>query len=160
MSYSPPTSSESDPVDAVFDLLDQQPTEAWSTTDDPTVLYNWDRAFSEKGPGDDQPPELYVWSPIDGTIDQLTADGAYTNESHTVEVQVWALQQAVVATLMRDLIHIFGEYMDNQQTATEFITLPPSSVRDLRSDAVRRQTSHYLATVEVEPRKLEPTGVA
>jgi len=150
------TSTKSEAVDAVKDLLEQQDSTAW-TNADPTIYYNWEAAFSEKGPADDQPAELYVWQPVDTGIDKLTADGRFLDEDHSVEVQIWTLDDATTDQYMRDVIQIFSKYLDSQQDTTEFITLPPTNARDLRSDAVARATSHYLATVEISPRKLQPT---
>lgn len=148
------TSTESEPVDAVKDLLDGQPSSAW-TNADPVVEYIHEVPFSEKGPGQGQPAEVFVWQPIDSDISKLSADGRYLDEDHAVEVQVWTLTESETMQYARDVVQIFSKYMDNQQNVTEFITMEPTAARDLRSDALPRQTSHYLATVEISPRKLQ-----
>jgi len=150
-----PTSTE--PVETVQEILDDYPTTAW-TNDTPTVLFNWDRAFSEKGPGQGQPPELFVWSPVDTSYDQLTADGDYIQEDHTVEIQCWTLKESETWQLARDVIQIFGDYLDNQQGVSDFLTMPPSASSDLRADKQARRTEHYVATVEVSPLKLSDAG--
>ena len=154
---SAPTSTESEAVDAVKDLLEQQDSSVW-TNADPEIFYNWEVSFQEKGPADDQPAELYVWQPVDTDITKLTADGRYLDENHNVEVQIWTLDDTTTQQYMRDVIQVFGDYLDTQQDTTEFITVPPTAARDLRSDAVARATSHYLATVEISPRKLSLAG--
>jgi len=150
-----PTSTE--PVETVQEILDDYPDTAW-TVNTPTVLFNWERAFSEKGPGQGQPPELYVWSPIDASLSQLTADGDYLEEDHTVEIQCWTLNESETWQLARDTIQIFGDYLDNQQGVSDFLTLPPTASTDLRADKQARRTEHYVATVEVSPRKLSNAG--
>jgi len=150
-----PTSSE--PVETVQEILAGQPDAKW-TDKSPTVLFNWDRAFSEKGPGQGQPPELYVWSPIDASLSQLTADGDYLEEDHTVEVQCWSLSESATWQLARDTIQIFGDYLDNQQGVSDFLTLPPTASTDLRADKQARRTEHYVATIEISPLKLNSTG--
>jgi len=151
------TSSEENPVDAVKDLLEGQPSSSW-TNADPTIEYHWDVPYSEKGPADDQPAELYVWSPVDSTLEQLSASGDFLDEGHSVEVQIWSLSDPETADYMRDVIQIFGDYLDDNTDTTEFITLPPTSARDLRSDKIPQKTSHYIAQVEIEPRKLTSAG--
>jgi len=151
------TSSESEPVDAVKDLLEQQDSSNW-TNQAPVIEYVHKVPFSEKGPGDGQPAELFVWQPVDSDISKLTADGRHLDEDHNVEVQIWTLTESETVEYQRDVIQIFGDYLDSQQDTTEFITLPPTSTRDLRSDKLPRKTSHYLATVEISPRKLSEAG--
>ncbi len=152
------TSTESESVDAIKDLLEKQSSSAW-TNSDPSIFYNWETAFSEKGPADDQPAELYVWQPVDTSIEKLSADGTYLDEDHTVEVQIWTLEEQTTQVYMRDVIQIFGEYLDRQQDVSEFIGIEPTAARDLRSDSVRRRTSHYIATAELSPRKLSEAGL-
>jgi len=153
----PKTSKESEPVDAVKDLLEKQDSNVW-TNADPVIEYVFEVPFSEKGPGDGQPAELFVWQPVDSDISKLTAEGRYLDEDHNVEVQIWTLTESETMEYARDVIQIFGDFLDNQQNVSEFITLPPTSTRDLRSDKLPRKTSHYLATVEISPRKLSEAG--
>ena len=55
-----PQSSENDPLEIIVDLLKNADTSVW-TLADPTI-YRWsDVAQSERGPGSDQPGELYVY---------------------------------------------------------------------------------------------------
>jgi len=150
-----PTSSE--PVETVQEILSDYPDTAWSN-ETPNVFFNWEQSFSEKGPGQGQPPELFVWSPVDADITQLTADGQYLEEDHTVEVQCWTLNESKTWQLARDVIQIFGEYLDNQQGVSDFLTLPPTSSSDLRADKQARRTEHYVSLVEVAPLKLSDTG--
>jgi len=152
------TSSESEPVDAVKDLLEQQDSSNW-TNQAPVIEYVHEVPFSEKGPGDGQPAELFVWQPVDSDISKLTAEGRYLDEDHNVEVQIWTLTESETMEYARDVIQIFGDFLDTQKNVSEFITLPPTSTRDLRSDKLPRKTSHYLATVEISPRKLSEAGL-
>ena len=152
------TSSESEPVDAVKDLLENQDSSAWRNAD-PDIYYAYEIPFQERGPGDGQPAHLYVWQPVDANLEKLTADGRYLDEDHSIEVQVWDLIEDNVMQYARDVVQIFGEYLDNQQDVSEFITLPPTAYRDLRSDNLPRKTSHYLARLEISPRKLSEAGL-
>ena len=152
------TSTEPEPVDAVKDLLEKQASSAW-TNADPVIEYTFETPFSERGPGQGQPAELYIWQPVDASIDKLSADGAYLDENHTVEIQIWTLDESDCLEYQRDVIQIFGEYLDSQQDVSEFITLPPTASHDYRSDKIPRKTSHFLSTVELSPRKLSEAGL-
>ncbi len=152
------TTDETEPVDAIKDLLEKQDSTAW-TNQDPVIEYTFETPFAERGPGDGQPPELYVWQPVDANLEKLTADGRYLDETPTVEVQIWTLQEDECLEYQRDVIQIFGEYLDTQQGVTPYITFEPSSARDYRSDHLPRKTNHYLSTVEIDARRLSTTGL-
>ena len=151
------TSSAPEAVDAVKDLLEEQPDTVW-TADPPEINYAFDVPFNERGPGQDQPAELYLWQPVDTDLEKLTADGEFLDEGHSVQVQIFSLTEAETLQYQRDVIEVFGDYLDSQQDTTEFLTLPPTAARDHRSDKLPRRTSHYLATVEITPRKLSLAG--
>jgi len=153
MSVSPTTAK---PVEATKEILSGYPDTAW-TNDTPTVRFNWDIAFSDKGPGQGQPPEIYVWSPVDATLDKLTSDGTFLDENHTVEIQCWSLDPTESLQTARDVVQIFGDYLDTNQT-NDFIEKRPESLSDVRAESQARRTEHYVSEVQINSRKLTDSG--
>lgn len=148
------TSTDTDPVDTVIQLLKDAATfDLWSQPT-PDIQHHDQIPISEKGPGDGQPAQVYVWQPTDSTIEQLTADGRFLDTDNTVEVQIWSLDRQEVTEYREDVVDIFGDYLDDQQGISEFLTLPPSASRDYRADKRARRTDHYIQTVEISPRAL------
>lgn len=145
------TTTKDDPVDAIHDLLQNAGTSVWNTTQDPTVHRWHDRAEGERGPGDGQPPELYVWQPSGGPIERFTADGALLWEPGApVEVWAFSLDESEVKTLTDDVINFIDDYLDDQEQNTPFVDIQPTSVEDFREQKPRRVTDHYVYRVLVD----------
>ena len=160
-----PSTNEQPPVEAIQDLLQQADTSVWNTAD-PNVYKWWDRAQSERGPGQGQPPELYVSSLTGAPIERISADGALLQEEPTVEIWVYTLSQAdgsgeeECAQLARDVIQFMSEYMDNQEANGPFVDIVPSNVEDFREQKLRQKTDHFVYQVEISLERLSNTGVA
>jgi len=155
-----PSTNEETPVEAIADLLEQATTSTWNTTQDPAVYKWWERSQSERGPGQGQPPELYVSSLTGAPIDRISADGALLQEEPTVEVWVYTLSESDTAQLARDVIQFMGEYMDDQEQNGPFVDVVPSNVEDFREQKLRQKTDHFVYQVEISLERLSNTGVA
>jgi hypothetical protein len=145
-------------VEDVINLLEA--ATSWSTAQDPVVRPYWDDAQSEKGPGADQPAVIYVWSPTDSTLDRFSIDETEQEASHTVEVQIWSLDETEPVTLQNDVVRILSQYLNDNAIQTPYTELGPTTVSDFREQKNARVTEHYITSVEVETRGLEPTGLA
>ena len=155
-----PSTNEQPPVEAIQDLLQQADTSVWNTADDPNVYKWWDRAQSERGPGQGQPPELYVSSLTGAPIERISADGALLQEEPTVEIWVYTLSESDTAQLARDVIQFMSEYMDNQEANGPFVDIVPSNVEDFREQKLAQHTDHFVYQVEISLERLSNTGVA
>jgi len=109
------STSENHHVEAIIDLL-QQAT-AWTTTLDPEIRPYWEDAQSEKGPGADQPPVAYVWSPVDSSLDRFSVDDEY-RVNNTVEIQFWSLDEQEPVVLLNDAISILTTTKSTRHTRT------------------------------------------
>lgn len=153
-----PASAAVEPADLLFDLLTGAEQYNLWTLADPTVEHWEDRAESERGPGDDQPAELYTWQPTRTPRDRFSADGTLMVETPTAEAWVYALDRDDVATYARDAIDIVEQYMDNQYDQTDYGDIVPSGIEDFREAKVARRSAHYVYAVEVEFERLDATG--
>lgn len=143
-------------VEAVVDLLTQ--ATSWSTGSDPDIRRYWDDAQNEKGPGADQPPVAYVWSPVDSSLDRFSVDDEY-RVTNTVEIQLWSLDEEEPVTLLNDTIDIMSEYLDDNKIDTPYTDLQPTTASDFREQKSARRTDHYITAVQVDTDGLTTGGV-
>jgi len=148
--------STDDDVQAVVDLLRAADATAW-TPAAPTVEKYWDVTQQERGPGADQPGELYVWSPTTSSIEQFTRDGTRFDATATVEVQAWSLDETTARQYRDDATRILGSYIDDNRIRTPYSTVRPDSQDDFREQKPARKTGHYVLSVTVDARGLEAT---
>ena len=153
-----PTTQEDGPIEAIQDLLEQADSSVWST-DDPDVFKWWDIAQSERGPGQGQPPRLFVSQLTGAPIDRISADGVLLQEEPTVEVWVYTLSESETAQLARDVIQFTSAFMDNQEQNLPFVDVVPSNVEDFRHQKMRQVTNHFVYQVEIQMEALSDTGV-
>lgn len=143
------TTTDTDPVDAIVDLLDGAPSATWDTAD-PTVLRWHDRTESERGPGQGQAPHLYAYQPAGGPIERFSADGALLWEPDApVEVWVYSLDESDTKTLAQNVIDFLDDYLDDQEANTPFVDIQPTSVEDFREQKLTQRTEHFTYRVEV-----------
>ena len=142
-------------VQTIIDLLDAADAAEWGVV--PDVRNYWTDAQSERGPGADQPPILYVWSPVGSTLERFSMDGDDFDRGDTVEVQAWSLVEAETERLQRDVTRILSGYLDDNNTQTPFTDVAPVGEEDFREQTPARRTDHYVMSVEVETRGLQDT---
>jgi len=148
--------ADDDAVGAVIDLLQNAADADW-TPATPTIKQWWDDAQNERGPGADQPGILYVWSPTGSSLERFSMDGTRFDRSDNIEVQIWSLDETETEQLRRDVVDILSQYLDDNETDTPFTDVQPTVSNDFREQKQARRTDHYIASVEVETRDLDPT---
>jgi len=146
-----------DYVAQVIRLLRNAADDEYDTTQRPRVKQWWDDAQSERGPGADQPPILYVWSPTDTTLEQFSMDAHRYDETGTVEVQAWSLYSSEAKRLQQNITYILSKYLDDNRINTPYLTVQPTGESDFREQKPARQTDHYVMSVEIDLRGLQPT---
>jgi len=144
-------------VQVIIDLLENAASTEWTPATDPVVKNYWDDAQSERGPGADQPAILYVWSPTGSSLDRFSMDGDEFDRSDTVEVQAWSLDETEVEQLQADVVDILSQYLDDNETQTPYTDVAPVATEDFREQKPARTTDHYVMSVEIETRDLQPT---
>jgi hypothetical protein len=148
--------SADDAVAAIIDLLQAAPDTDW-TPDTPDIKQWWDDAQNERGPGADQSGICYVWSPTGSSLDRFSIDGTRFDRQDNVEVQIWTLDETDTEQLRRDVVDIISQYLDDNETQTPFTDVQPVTSTDWREQNQARRTDHYIASVEIQTRDLDPT---
>lgn len=146
-------------VQAIIDLLQAEADTSWTPTP-PDIKEYWADAQNERGPGADQPSICYVWSPTDSTLDQFSMDDDEFDQTDTVEVQVWSLDETEARQLQGDVTDILSQYLNDNSTDTPYTEVRPTLEKDFREQKSARRTDHYIMAVEIETRGLESTQVA
>ncbi len=145
-------------VTAVIELLKAEPDSTWSVSGSPRIKEFWDDATSERGPGADQPPVIYVHSPTGSSLDRHSMDGLLFNRGNTAQIQIFSLSKSQVVDVQADVVRVLSEYLDDNRTQTPFIDLAPTQASDFREQKPSRITNHYVTRVTVETVNLTDTG--
>jgi len=149
------SSSATEAVETIVDLLDGAPSGAWTnTTPDRVAKY---QTHAEKARMNYPNPALYIWSPVDASLDAFDAEYSRIDETRTVEIQVWTLDDTETAQYHQDVIDFLAQYGNDNTDNTTFHRIRPTAADDLRSEHIVRQTDHYIATVTVELRNFRDT---
>lgn len=148
------SSSSSDPVQAIFDLLDG--FTGW-TEPAPEVRKQWNWSPDQRENTKD--PALYVWSPVEGSLEAFDAEYSHIDDTQTVEINIWTLDPDTVDSYANDVIQFLSEYGNDNESNTVFHRIRPNSVNDLRQEKIARKTDHYVITVTTELRFFRETGL-
>jgi len=139
------SSSATDPVQTVIELLDGYT--GWSL-DSPEVYNQNEISQQERTSNPD--PAIYVWSPVDASIEQFSADNDSLLETRTIEASVWTLDNSDTFTYHREAVDFLQEYADDNYATVNFHHIQPNSVTDSRSEKIARQTDHYVMSIQAE----------
>jgi hypothetical protein len=139
------TSTATDSVQAVVDLLTGYT--GWSLT--APEVYKL-QELSQQQRENNPDPAIYVWSPVDASLDQFDAEYSNIDETRTVECQIWTLDGGNAETYHQETIDFLAEYANDNYTNTEFHHVRPTSATDSRSDHIRQLTDHYILSVQAE----------
>lgn len=145
------STSSRDPVQAVVDILDGYTT--WTNTA-PAVFRQQD--VSQKARENRSDPTIYVWSPVDGTLDQFDAEYSTYDETQVVECSIWVLDTAgedsstEVLQYRDDTIDILGDYANDNGQNIAFHHIRPTSTTDSRQEHITRRTDHLIMSVQAD----------
>jgi hypothetical protein len=154
------TTSADHHVQAIIDLLDAADATDWPSDTPPDIYRYWDIAQAEKGPGADQPPHLYVWSPTTSTKERFSMDTEDYDRTDAIEVQAWALDATVVKDYQQAAAGVLEAYLDDNKTETPYQTVDPVGENDFREQKTTRQTDHFVMSIEIDARGLDDIGLA
>jgi hypothetical protein len=153
-------SSADSHVQVVIELLQAEPDTTWSISGSPRIRDFFDDASAEKGPGANQPPVIYVYSPTAATLERHSMDDAQFYRENTAQILIMSLSQSQVVDVQNDVINILSEYLQDNRNDTPFNDLAPTAAADNREQKEARLTDHFVAQVTVETRNLPLTGRA
>jgi hypothetical protein len=153
--------TETDPVETVYDLLEQAASDSqyWTNTP-PEVYFYWEIAFQEKSPGADMPPRVYVWSPTSTETPPFSSDGELFDTTATVEIQLWGLDERKLKQLQTDIRQFLSQFFADNAVNTDFSHIFPQNASDYREQKPSRKTQAYVMAIEVELRGLKETALA
>jgi hypothetical protein len=140
-----PSSGSTDAVQTIADLLDA--STQWSLPDPEVYLL---QEISQQQRENNPNPAIYVWSPVDGSLDQFDAEYSHIDETRTVECQIWNLDGIEAETYHQEVIDLLSQYANDNYRNTEFHHIRPTSATDSRSDHIRQLTDHYILSVQAE----------
>lgn len=140
-----PESDSDDAVQTVIDILSKYSN--WSL---PAPEIYEHQEVAQKSKENNPDPAVYVWSPVDGSLEQFSADNDVLNEFRTVEAQVWTLNSQNAETYHQEIIDLLQRYADDNYQNTNFHYIQPQSATDNRSEHITRMTDHFILSVQVE----------
>lgn len=153
-------SSATSHVQVVIDLLEAEPDSTWSVAGSPRIKDFFADAAAEKGPGADQPPVIYVWSPTGATLERHSMDDQQFYRENVALVLIMSLSQQQVVDVQADVVQVLSEYLQDNREATPFNDLAPTQASDFREQKEARLTDHFATQVRVETKNLPLTGLA
>jgi len=122
---------------------------------EPTVLNYWDRTQQERGPGADQPAEIYVWETAGKDIERFSLDDDSTHDTASVEALVYSLDEQAVIDYAEDARNNIEQFFDDNKEASSWQTIEVTSVNDFREQTQRRSTDQYVVSLEIELEKIQ-----
>lgn len=151
------TSTSTDPVQTVIDLLSGTTAANWpsGTKPDP-IEHQWDSTQRTKD--NRSGVAAYVWSPDIGTQEQLSADGATKDQVETIDVDVWSADPVEANDVAGDVVAILEDYWNDKQANTEWHRIRPQSTDDRRAETLARRADHHVVSVEVQLRREDSIG--
>jgi len=154
------TTQASELVDALYDVLED--ATSW-TGQTPKVYYSFEVPQSERGPGADMPPQLYVHEIAPAMVTKFTADNDEMDEVHQAEIQIWLLKDesdyTAINTIRRDVIAIISDLFADNNSETRFIDFTIEQLGDYRQQSVAIKSDHFIHTIQVNGRRLTAAGL-
>jgi len=144
------------PVETIKDVLER--TEGVWRAEEPIVKNYWDEAQSERGQAADQPPRLYVWQPASESHDKFSLDGDTSDDSVTIEVLIYSLDEIEAKRYAADVRGILQLYTNDNKDVTQYTDIKPVATNDYRQQSNHRATDQYVLSVEIDMRTLQETG--
>lgn len=148
------TSTSDFAVETCVDLLQGEPDNTW--TDGAVEVYQWQETDAKGRKGIDR--GLYVWSPVETSLDKFSADGDHLDQQDQIEIVIGTYGKTETARLIEDTIDVMGQYIDDNHSNVNFRSVEPTAATDDRANTILRKTDHYTGTVTVQLENLRPTG--
>jgi len=141
-------------VETVIDLLDGESSTTW--TDGKPEINQLQEVAPKARKGIDR--GLFVWSPVESNFDRFSADGDHLDQDDTVETICATYDKTQTARLLEDVVDILSQYMDDNESQTNFRNVQPTQASDDRGLKILRTTEHYEGSVTVSLEAFRDTG--
>ena len=142
------TSTSTDPVQSVVDILDGYSSAQWPN-DKPTYIEKqWESSFRDKSKRND--PAAYVYSPDRADTRAFGRDANTRIQGEVIAVDVWALDSDEAATVAGDVQSILEDYWEDGKANTTWNRIRPEDPDDRRAEALARRADHFIISVRVQ----------
>ena len=155
-----PQTTNRNPPDAIKELLNGY--EGWSLGQ-PKVQLLQETSQSERGPGQGQPAEMYLW--MDGGMDLpvFSADGDHWDASGDIDIWIITLENGKLGednqVYMNETVQFLSEYINDNEQNSIFHRIRPSNADDQRAEHITGTTDHHASVVTVSVREFRETGL-
>jgi len=140
------------PVNQVTELLRQTDSSDYVGTKPEIIEDVWERTPQARI--NESRDAVYVWQPVDGEIERVTADGDLLFRENTVEVWVYVLEDKKRAVQLRnDILQFFTKFIDDNKANTQFNDIQPVNDMDNRPGNLPRDSSHDVMGLTLELNK-------
>jgi len=173
-----PVTDKDDPLDQIIDILEQAGEFGlWTITEDstfdytfditfggsdpiqPTILKWWDRPQSERGPGQGQPPEIYLYRDTTQTTERFSVDADNVIETGSITLFVYSLSEEITHQYLQDAKRLLEEYMSDNYRGTNLHTIEPEESNDYRAEHLTQTTDHFVESYTVGYRDYRSSGM-
>ena len=156
-----PVTRLNDPAEAIKEVLNKSSLLVWDL-DSPSSKLLQETSQSERGPGQGQPAEFYIWA-NDGSLEAFDAECSHFDATVDVDIWIVTLEDGKIGTDNRvyknDTIQFLSEYMNDNESNTPFHRIRPSSQDDQRAEHITGTTDHHASVVTVSMREFRETGL-
>ena len=156
-----PDTQETGATETIKDLLTQ--FDGWAL-ETPEIFLQQEVAQADRGPGDGQPPEIYLFEPLSAELSSIDAKMSRFNERRTVIAVVYTLNSpdshgAEATQYEHDIIQFISEYRIDNTDNTDFYEIRPSTVDSRLSEHITRTTDYHVTAVEIELQRQRTAGL-
>lgn len=146
------SSDAENPVDAITELLQATDDTDYTGTKPEVIERIFERTPQARH--NESRDAIYVWQPLDGEIDRVTADGSLLFREDTVEILIYVLEnEARAVQLQEDLIQFFADYIDDNKENTAFNHVQPTDLTDGRPENLPRDSGYHITGITLELNK-------
>lgn len=141
------TSTSTDPVQTVIDLLDGTSSSDWPNTKPTNIEKRWTTSYRTKTNRSNL--SCYVHSHDIGEQDALSTAAETKDEQEHVRVECWSPTESDAVDCGGDVKSILEDYWDDRTTNTTWQRIRPQSVDDRRAEAQAMGADMYVVAVDV-----------
>ncbi len=128
-----PTSSETEAVETIKDLLENIDSSDWSVEPD-RFAFMWEFDYNSRTQYSGT--AVYLWSPLESDISKFSADGDNFRQDDTVECVVMALDRTDTATIAAEIAENISESVNSVTVCSAITPTKPTTYKKLSDRGV------------------------
>lgn len=152
------TSSSTDPVQTLIDLLTGTPQASWPNGTKPTHIEAWpDTSHDKRLKRAD--PSVYIRTGQPGDQQPLSKDADHSLNTETVHCDIYSPDKTEAYTIAEDVEAILEDYWHDENGDTEWTHgIRPQGKEDLREEHSARRSGQYVVRVPVRLLREDTVG--